>query len=101
MYILQLKPHPLPHPFIYNTLSLSLTLMSKEGTQELERERLREEIEGREGEEHQHLSMDLNNTLSPLKLEVALLMENPSCMEKVMDGRACMMELKEAWIEER
>ena len=30
--------------------------------------------------------MDLNNTLSPLKLEVALLMENPSCMEKVMDG---------------
>ena len=68
--------------------------MSKEGTLELERERLREEIEGREGEEHQHLSMDLNNTLSPLKLEVALLMENPSCMEKVM-------ELKEAWIEER
>ena len=74
--------------------------MSK-GTLELEREMLREEIEGREGEEHQHLSMDLNNTLSPLKLEVALLMENPSCMEKVMDGRACMMELKEAWIEER
>ena len=101
MYILQLKPHLLAHPFIYNTLPLSLTLMSKEGTLELERERLREEIEGREGEEHQHLSMDLNNTLSPLKLEVALLMENPSCMEKVMDGRACMMELKEAWIEGR
>ena len=103
MYILQLKPHPLPHPFIYNN-SLSLTLMSKEGTLELERERLREEIEGREGEEgeeHQHLSMDLNNTLSPLKLEVALLIENPLCMKKVMDGRACMMELKEAWIEER
>ena len=100
MYILHLKPHPLPHLFIYNTLSL--TLMRKEGTIELEKERLREGIEGREGEEgeeHQYLSMDLNNTLRPLKLVVALPMENPSCMEKVMDGRACMMGLKEAWIE--
>ena len=78
--------------------------MSKEGTLELERERLREEIEGREGEEgqdHQHLSMDLNNTLSSLMLEVALLMEDPSCMEKVMGGRAYMIELREAWMEER
>ena len=101
MYILRLKPHPLPHPFIYNTLPLSLTLMSKEGTLELERERLREEIEGREGEEHQHFPMDLNNILIPLMLEVALPMENPSCMEKVMGGRACMMELKEVWMEEK
>ena len=45
--------------------------------------------------------MDVNNTLNPLKLEVALPMENPSCMEKVMGGRACMMELKKAWVEER
>ena len=45
--------------------------------------------------------MDLNNTLNPLKLEVALPIENPSCMEKVMDGRACMMGLKDAWIEGR
>ena len=96
------KASPSPSSF-HLQHSLSLTLMSKEGTLELERERLREEIEGMEGEgqEHPHLSMDLNNTLSPLKLEVALLMENPSCMEKVMDGRACKMELKEAWIEER
>ena len=104
MYILQLKPHLLAHPFIYNTLPLSLTLMSKGGTLELERERLGEEIEGREeeeGEEHQYLPMDLNNILSPLMLEVALLMEDPSCMEKVMGGRACMMELKETWMEER
>ena len=75
MYILHLKPHPLPHLFIYNTLSL--TLMRKEGTIELEKERLREGIEGREGEEgeeHQYLSMDLNNTLRPLKLVVALPM---------------------------
>ena len=88
---------PSPSSIYLQQLSLSLTLltlMSKDGTLELERERLREEIEGRKGEEHQHLSMDLNNTLIPLKLEVALLMENPSCMEKVM-------ELKEAWIEER
>ena len=77
--------------------------MSKEGTLELERERLREEIEGMEGEgqEHPHLSMDLNNTLSSLMLEVALLMEDPSCMEKVMGGRAYMIELREAWMEER
>ena len=45
--------------------------MSKEGTLQLERERLREEIEGREGEEHQHLSMDLNSTINSLMLEVA------------------------------
>jgi len=105
MYILQLKPDPLPHPFIYKTLSFSLTLMNKGGTLELERQRLGEEIEGRkeeeEGEELQHLPMDLNNILSPLMLEIGLLMEDPSCMEKVMGGRACMMELKKAWVEER
>ena len=65
---------------------------------------MREGIEGgreeEEGEEHQHLSMDLINILNPLTLEVVLLVENPSSMEKMMDGRSCMLELEEAWMEE-
>jgi len=33
-------------------------------------------------------------------LGVVLLVENPSSMEKMMDGRACMLKLEEAWMEE-
>ena len=61
--ISQLKPHPIPHPFICNTLPLSLTLMSKGRTLELERERNGEGIEREKEEEekYQHLPMDSIN----------------------------------------
>jgi hypothetical protein len=67
--------HPLPHPFICNSLPLSNS-HEQGGTLELEREGMGKGIEGGKGEEeeeHQHLSMDLINIFNLLMLGVVLL----------------------------